>query len=55
MCILAKFNKFSRSWKLILKFNTFSIPRGNPERLKRAYCTIQDTENMLSTVSARKD
>ena len=31
--ILAKFNTFSRSWKLILKFNTFSIlsiPRGNP-------------------------
>jgi len=31
--ILAKFNTFSRSWKLISKFNTFStlsIPHGNP-------------------------
>ena len=30
---LAKFNTFSRSWKWILKLNTFSIlsiPRGNP-------------------------
>jgi len=30
MYILAKFNTFSRSWKLISPFNTFSIPRGNP-------------------------
>ena len=33
MYILAKFNTFSRSWKTILKFNTFSllsILRGNP-------------------------
>ena len=35
MYILAKFNTFSKSWKLISKFNTFSIlsiPRGNPEK-----------------------
>jgi len=37
MHILAKFNTFSRSWKPILKFNTFSIlsiPRGNPVLVK---------------------
>jgi len=33
MCILAKFNTFSNSWKPISQFKTFSIlsiPRGNP-------------------------
>jgi len=30
MYILAKLNTFSRSWKPIPQFNTFSIPRGNP-------------------------
>jgi len=35
MCILVKFNTFSRSWKPITQFKTFSIllmPRGNPVR-----------------------
>jgi len=32
MHFLANFNTFSRSWKPILKFNTFSIPRGNPKQ-----------------------
>jgi len=30
--ILAKFNTFSRSWKAISQFNSFSIPRENPEK-----------------------
>jgi len=38
MNLLAWFNTFSRSWKPISKFNTFSIlsiPRGNPVQVIR--------------------
>ena len=31
MYILDKFNTFSRSWKPIAQFNTFSLPRRNPD------------------------
>ena len=54
MYILAKFNTFSRSWKTILKFNTFSILRGNPVRSgSRKFWKVRDGSHKFWKVTVQ--